>query len=408
MKTKPIKHNGKLFRYDYEQCEVEYVHKATKQEREENEEWLKTNGKPLFEIDADGYYVLDSIGLSKENWRNKENRTAYLDEYCFNLDEELAYMVDDFNLTPEEHSRYEELQRIKAETDPIPNIEYAAYRDYRDVKNAHADDIILYQVGDFFEMYGDDAKTAAETLDLALTTCVVGSVGRVPMCGMPTNKLEQYVEKLQDEGFDVTISGIEVLNKQRRVFSLPSIDHEAERAIDAYEAEFGADGTRAFPGEPSDDVKPPLPKGDTFAIYQLKAGDATHYHRFTDLQQLRKTGLKVERGNYDRVYEAPLDATYGYTEEVKAEWQVLKKDKPLQRAERLWVLEKIYERFNIDHPADFKGHSLSVSDIVVLNVSGKETACYCDSIGYAEVPEFLSPTKEKKNTPQKRHSEPER
>ena len=150
-------------------------------------------------------------------------------------------------LTPEEHTRYAELERIKAETDPMPKIEYDAYKDYSAVKDAHADDIVLYQVGDFFELYGEDAKAAAAILDIALTTRIVNLVERVPMCGIPSNRLEQYVEQLRDK-YDVTISGIEGNSKERRVYSLPSIDHEAERATDAHEAEFGADGWRAFPG----------------------------------------------------------------------------------------------------------------------------------------------------------------
>ena len=52
-------------------------------------------------------------------------------------------------------------------------------------------------------------------------------------------------------------------------------------------------------------------------------------------------------------------------------------------------LEDIYTRFNIDHPKDFKGHSLSVSDIVVLHQNGGNTAHYVDSIGFQNVPEFL-------------------
>ena len=67
--------------------------------------------------------------------------------------------------------------------------------------------------------------------------------------------------------------------------------------------------------------------------------------------------------NYELVYEAPLTA----------------KDD----------LESIYTRFNVDRPADFTGHSLSVSDIVVLNQDGKNTAHYCDRVGFTEVLEFL-------------------
>ena len=101
----------------------------------------------------------------------------------------------------------------------------------------------------------------------------------------------------------------------------------------------------------------------TFAIYQLKDGEETRDYRFEPLDRLRAVGLDVQRDNYELVYSAPL-----------ADGE---------------SLEDIYRRFNIDHPADFTGHSLSVSDIVVLRNGDTETAHYCDSFGFAEVPEFL-------------------
>ena len=101
----------------------------------------------------------------------------------------------------------------------------------------------------------------------------------------------------------------------------------------------------------------------TFAIYQLKGGEETRDYRFEPLDRLRAVGLDVHRDNYDLVYSAPLSDGES--------------------------LEDIYRRFNIDHPADFTGHSLSVSDIVVLRHGDTETAHYCDSFGFTEVPEFL-------------------
>ena len=107
--------------------------------------------------------------------------------------------------------------------------------------------MVLYQVGDFFEMYGDDARHAAELLDLNLTTRNIPDAGRVAMCGIPANRLKQYVEDLRDK-YDVIISAVDENSRERRTYTMRSIDHEAERATDAYEAEFGADGYRAFPG----------------------------------------------------------------------------------------------------------------------------------------------------------------
>ena len=103
----------------------------------------------------------------------------------------------------------------------------------------------------------------------------------------------------------------------------------------------------------------------SFSIYQLKGGNETLDYRFEPLDSIHRNGLSVKPENYELVYEAPLTA----------------KDN----------LESIYTRFNVDRPADFTGHSLSVSDIVVLHQNGKDTAHYCDRFGFSQVPEFLQP-----------------
>ena len=104
---------------------------------------------------------------------------------------------------------------------------------------------------------------------------------------------------------------------------------------------------------------------DTFSIYQIKGGDETRDLRFEPYDRLIAAGHRVDPKNYALVYSAPL--TPGTS------------------------LEDIYTRFNIDHPKDFKGHSLSVSDVVVLHQNGQDTAHYVDSFGYKKVPEFLQP-----------------
>ena len=105
------------------------------------------------------------------------------------------------------------------------------------------------------------------------------------------------------------------------------------------------------------------PDKDTFTIYQLKRGDETRDYRFEPYDRLQAAGLSVEAANYDLIYTAPLAPDM--------------------------TLEDISVRFNIDHPKDFKGHSLSTSDVVVLHQNGQDTAHYADSYGYREVPEFL-------------------
>ncbi len=105
------------------------------------------------------------------------------------------------------------------------------------------------------------------------------------------------------------------------------------------------------------------PDKETFSIYQLKRGDETRDFRFEPYDRLQATGLAVDPANYDLIYTAPLAPDMS--------------------------LDDIFTRFNIDHPADFKGHSLSVSDVVVLHQAGQDTAHYVDSVGYQQVPEFL-------------------
>lgn len=141
-------------------------------------------------------------------------------------------------LTPEERAAYDEALA----QDTVRN---TAYDGYNAVKEAHPDDIVLYQVGDFFELYGEDARAVADDLSLELTRRNLEGVGRVTMCGFPANALEKYVEKLREK-HDVTISRIGDSSHEHTAYTLPSIDHEAEQAINAYEAEFGADGTRVF------------------------------------------------------------------------------------------------------------------------------------------------------------------
>ena len=110
------------------------------------------------------------------------------------------------------------------------------------------------------------------------------------------------------------------------------------------------------------------PDKDTFSIYQIKGGDGTRDFRFEPYDRLHAAGNVVGKANYELVYSAEL--TPGTS------------------------LEDIYTRFNIDHPKDFKGHSLSVSDVVVLHQNGRDTAHYVDSFGYKDVPEFLQAQKQ--------------
>ncbi|WOC32369.1 MULTISPECIES: YodL domain-containing protein [Caproicibacterium] len=102
----------------------------------------------------------------------------------------------------------------------------------------------------------------------------------------------------------------------------------------------------------------------SYTIYQLKAGPEYRDYRWRSLDELRKAGLGVRQKNYDAVYSAPagLDET----------------------------LDGLYAKFNLNPPADFHGHSLSMSDVVVLEQNGQQTAHYIDRFGFSETPEFLA------------------
>ena len=167
-------------------------------------------------------------------------------------------------LTPEEKAHFEQLQRQTAERS-------AAWNDYNAVKEAHPDDLVLFQVGDFFELYGEDAKQAAGLLDMNLTSRSIPGAGRVEMCGVPADRLEEYVESLRDK-YDVTISTKGENSPERHTYTLRSVDHEAEAAINAYEAEFGADGTRVF-RDPAADA-PQSTVQELFEQYKLTVGNS--------------------------------------------------------------------------------------------------------------------------------------
>lgn len=104
-----------------------------------------------------------------------------------------------------------------------------------------------------------------------------------------------------------------------------------------------------------------------YAIYQLKADPELHLLRFASLAELH--GQPVDGRNYDRVYAGTLPETASHDPSV--------------------ILEDLYVQFNLCRPDDFHGHSLSVSDVVVLNHDGKEKAYYTDSYGFAPLPNFV-------------------
>ena len=114
---------------------------------------------------------------------------------------------------------------------------------------------------------------------------------------------------------------------------------------------------------------------DAYAIFQLRDGDELRDIRFEPMDRLESAGRAVERSHYNLVYTGELTDT-GST------------------VDRLGVL---WDRFNNDHPADFRGHSLSVSDIIALKQNGAVSCHYVDSFGFKELPAFLEPENYLKN-----------
>lgn len=142
------------------------------------------------------------------------------------------------------------------------------------------------------------------------------------------------------------------------LYSLPIHEEVRERAEQTLAEREEARNTAEIPMLEQTD-----PDQDTFSIYQLKDGDAMWDYHFQPYDRLQAAGLSVEAANYELIYTAELASGTS--------------------------LEEIDTRFSIDRPSDFKGHSLSISDIVVLHQNGQDTAHYVERFGYMEVPEFL-------------------
>ena len=152
-----------------------------------------------------------------------------------------------------------------------------------------------------------------------------------------------------------------------RIMNIPVLDHIIVAGGSAEHFSFRDNNPEMFDvkeqgvymvREPRIDIE-----GDKFSIYQLKDDESLRYIRFEGLERLQKEGGKVDRDNYNLVYEAELKP--GTT------------------------LDDLYYQFNMEHPADFRGHSMSVSDIVVLHQGDEDMAFYVDRFGFTEVPEFL-------------------
>lgn len=167
-----------------------------------------------------------------------------------------------------------------------------------------------------------------------------------------------------------------ILGYTQHPFNQPEYKERAQRMLDIFvpfleaHSELTAEEQRIF-----DDFKAQHPiriyddvekAQGTFKIYQLPSGEKYHGVRFEDMEQLKKDGVQLNHDDYELVYEGEVGEFRGTA-----------------------TLEALYTQFNTDHPEDFRGHSLSVSDVIVISVDGKDTAYFCDSFGFTEMPEFF-------------------
>jgi len=138
---------------------------------------------------------------------------------------------------------------------------------------------------------------------------------------------------------------------------------EAHSALTAEEQKILDDFKEKNPIRTIDDVEKAHGK---FQIYQLPSGEKYHGVRFEGIDRLKAEGVQLNKDDYELVYEGLVGEFRGNA-----------------------TLEGIFTQFNTNQPADFTGHSLSVSDVIVISVDDKETAYYCDSFGFTEMPEFF-------------------
>lgn len=167
-----------------------------------------------------------------------------------------------------------------------------------------------------------------------------------------------------------------ILGYTQHPFNQPEYKERAQRMLDIFvpfleaHSELTAEEQRIFddfkaqhPIRTYDDVEKEQGK---FQIYQLPGGEKYHGVRFEGLDRLKAEGVQLNRDDYELVYEGLVGEFRGNA-----------------------TLEGIFTQFNTNQPADFSGHSLSVSDVIVISMDDKDTAYYCDSFGFTEMPEFF-------------------
>ena len=173
---------------------------------------------------------------------------------------------------------------------------------------------------------------------------------------------------LHNDGSETTVEDRKQITEHKGIFGIEKVDWENERKLHSMQAELSDN-------EINKEAQLLYSSSDKYGIYQLKHNPELNHLRFEGTESLKRMGITkdnfdaIKPENYELIYVGELSELQEQTEGE--------------------TLEAIYEKFNIDHPEDYRGHSLSVSDIVVLHQNGENSAHFVDSFGFTGLPDFM-------------------
>ena len=173
---------------------------------------------------------------------------------------------------------------------------------------------------------------------------------------------------LHNDGSETTVEDREQITEHEGIFGIEKGDWENERKLRSMQAELSDN-------EINKEAQLLYSSSYKYGIYQLKHNPELDHLRFEGTESLKRMGITkdnfdaIKPDNYELIYVGELSELQEQTEGE--------------------TLEAIYEKFNIDHPEDYRGHSLSVSDIVVLHQNGENSAHFVDSFGFTGLPDFI-------------------
>ena len=222
-----------------------------------------------------------------------------------------------------------------------------------------------------------DAQTEIESLpDLMIGLSEMREYGYTWNEMLPLTQekaLELFVHDLpvyllHNDGSETTVEDRKQITEHEGIFGIEKGDWENERKLRSMQAELSDN-------QINKEAQLLYGSSDKYGIYQLKHNPELDHLRFEGTESLKRMG--ITKNNFDAI--KPENYELIYVGELSE----------LQEQTQGETLEVIYEKFNIDHPEDYRGHSLSVSDIVVLHQNGKNSAHFVDSFGFTRLPDFM-------------------